>query len=73
MHEARQRSSGSFNKLSEAKLSSRMEKAIFVAQHRLSELDLFSDENLIKLIDSHPQAALGINTMGTDSLLREQW
>ncbi|MCH2594676.1 MAG: hypothetical protein MKZ95_02505 [Pirellulales bacterium] len=54
-------------------MSTRMEKAIFVAQHRLSELDLFSDENLIKLIDSHPQAALGINTMGTDPLLREQW
>ena len=35
--------------------ASRMEKAIFVAQHRLHNLDLFSDEQLIELIERHPR------------------
>jgi hypothetical protein len=46
--------------------AARMEKAIFVAQHRLHDLEMFGDESLIKLIDSHPRHALGINTMGAD-------
>ena len=51
----------------------RMENAIFVAQHRLHKLELFSDERLIDLIDRHPRQDLGINTMGTDPLLHHQW
>jgi hypothetical protein len=50
-----------------------MEKAIFVAQHRLHDLEMFGDESLIKLIDSHPRHALGINTMGADPLRRQDW
>jgi hypothetical protein len=51
----------------------RMENAIFVAQHRMHELEMFGDEQLIELIDRHPQQDLGINTMGTDPLYREDW
>ena len=53
--------------------AARMEKAIFIAQHRLHELDLFDDEHLVKLIDCHPRQDLGINTMGTDPERREEW
>ncbi len=53
--------------------SARMENAIFVAQHRLHELELFSDELLIELLDRHPRQDLGINTMGTDPVCREDW
>ncbi len=53
--------------------SARMENAIFVAQHRLHELELFSDELLIELLDRHPRHDLGINTMGTDPVCREDW
>ncbi len=51
----------------------RMENAIFVAQHRLHDLDLFGDEQLIELLDRHPRQDLGINTMGTDPLCRNDW
>lgn len=53
--------------------AARMEKAIFVAQHRLQDLEMFSDEHLIELIDRHPRKELGINTMGTDPERREEW
>lgn len=51
----------------------RMENAIFVAQHRLHDLPLFGDEQLIELIERHPRNDLGINTMGTDPVCRDDW
>src|SRR5690606_15688972 len=50
-----------------------LHKAIFVARHRLAELDLFSDERLIDILSRHPARDLGINTMGTDPARRDQW
>ena len=53
--------------------SDRMENAIFVAQHRLHDMELFGDEQLIELIERHPRSDLGINTMGTDPVCRDDW
>lgn len=50
-----------------------LNREIFVANHRLAELDLFGDEGLIKTLASHPTKDLGINTMGTDPARREDW
>ncbi len=54
-------------------LSARMDKAIFVAQHRLHELDLFNDDRLVELLDRHPREFLVINTMGTDPTKPAEW
>lgn len=51
----------------------KLNKAIFVAKHRLGELDFFSDENLAQLLDKHPRKDLGVNTMGTDPCRRQDW
>ncbi len=53
--------------------AARMNNAIFVAQHRIQDLDLFGDEQLIELLDRHPREALGINTMGTDPVCHQEW
>jgi hypothetical protein len=53
--------------------AARMERNIFVAQHRLNQLELFSDDQLIDLLDRHPRRDLGINTMGTDPTHRKDW
>lgn len=53
--------------------SAQMHEAIFVAEHRLAELDLFNDEHLADTIDAHPREDLGVNTMGTDPARREDW
>ena len=53
--------------------AARMENAIFVAQHRMHNLELFGDEQLVALLDSHPRQDLGINTMGTDPSCRNDW
>ena len=53
--------------------AARMERAIFVAQHRLHTLELFDDEHLIDVLDRHPRADLGINTMGDDPTRRADW
>jgi hypothetical protein len=53
--------------------AARMERTIFVAQHRLHTLELFGDEQLIDLLDRHPRADLGINTMGDDPTRRCDW
>lgn len=50
-----------------------MHNAIFVAEHRLAELDLFSDDGLIHTLDAHPRKDLGVNTMGSDPARREDW
>lgn len=53
--------------------AAQMENAIFVAEHRLGELDLFSDDGLVRTLDAHPRKDLGVNTMGTDPCRREDW
>lgn len=50
-----------------------MHNAIFVAEHRLAELDWFSDEELSRTLDAHPRQDLGVNTMGTDPARRQDW
>jgi hypothetical protein len=50
-----------------------MRSAIFVAEHRLAELPLFSDEELIRVLDKHPRTDLGVNTMGSDPTRRQDW
>lgn len=44
-----------------------------VAGHRLHELDLFSDEGLIRTLSAHPRSVLGVNTMGSDPTNRREW
>jgi len=44
-----------------------LEKGVLLARHRLLETGLFSDENLAKLIDRHPDSDLTISTMGQDT------
>lgn len=44
-----------------------------VARHRIHELDLFSDDELIALLDSYPRDRLQAFTMGTDRCRREDW
>jgi len=43
------------------------------ARHRLDQLDLFSDDALIDLLDRYPRKRLQAWTMGTDPLRREDW
>jgi hypothetical protein len=50
-----------------------MRSAIYVAEHRLAELPLFQDEELIRVLDKHPRTDLGVNTMGDDPARREDW
>ena len=44
-----------------------LEHGVLLAKHRLADTGLFSDENLIKIIDTHPAPDLSVNTMGTDT------
>ena len=53
--------------------AARMERTIFVAQHRLQDVGVFDDENLAALLDRHPRRDLGINTMGDDPARRADW
>jgi hypothetical protein len=53
--------------------AARMERTIFVAQHRLHTLELFDDAHIIELLDRHPRGDLGINTMGDDPTNRREW
>jgi hypothetical protein len=43
-----------------------VEEGVLVAQHRLAETGLFTDEVLAHIIDTHDPADLGISTMGVD-------
>ncbi len=47
--------------------------AIFVASHRLTELEQFSDAGLVQTLDAHPRDQLGVFTMGSDPVRRNQW
>jgi hypothetical protein len=53
--------------------AARMENAIFVAQHRLQDLEMFRDMQLIETIERHPRKDLGINTMGSDPQRHSEW
>jgi len=53
--------------------AAQMHNAIFVAEHRLAELDLFSDDALARILDDHPREDLGVNTMGSDPARRQDW
>ncbi len=44
----------------------RLEHDILLAQHRLHESPLFSNEGLVRLLDTHPADCLHVNTMGYD-------
>jgi hypothetical protein len=54
-------------------LAARMERTIFVGQHRLNTLPMFDDEQLVSVLDRHPRRDLGINTMGDDPTRRQDW
>jgi hypothetical protein len=41
-----------------------VEEEILLARHRLHETEIFSHENLIRMIDSHPAKDFSVNTMG---------
>lgn len=45
----------------------KLEEGVICARHTLHESGLFSDENLARIIDTHPPECLHINTMGTDT------
>ena len=53
--------------------TSKMHKAIFTAQHRLAELDLFGDEGLVRTLSDHPRPDLSVNTMGSDPTRHDDW
>ncbi len=44
-----------------------VEHGILHAKHRLHETGIFSDENLCRIIDTHPEEDFSINTMGYDA------
>lgn len=44
-----------------------------LGRHRLHEMDLFSDDALIDLLDRYPRNRLQAWTMGTDPLRRDEW
>ena len=44
-----------------------LEEGVVLASHSLDESGLFSDESLERLLDEHPEDALTISTMGTDT------
>lgn len=44
-----------------------------VSKHRLHELNLFTDDELIRLLDNYPRERLQAFTMGTDRCRRDDW
>lgn len=44
-----------------------LEDGILCAKHRMADTGLFTDEGLIKILDAHPEEAMSINLMGTDT------
>ena len=43
-----------------------------LVQHRLLESGLFTDDNLIRIMDAHPEKDLSVNVMGRDKVTY-QW
>ncbi|MEM8864355.1 MAG: hypothetical protein AAGF31_02280 [Planctomycetota bacterium] len=50
-----------------------LDTANTIAGHRLHQSPLFTDEGLIETLAKHPEAALGVNTMGDDPCHSEEW
>ena len=44
-----------------------VEHGVLLAQHRLAETGLFSDESLAHIIDTHPDESLTVGRMGSNS------
>ena len=44
-----------------------LEQGVLLAKHRLHESGLFSDDNLCRIIDTHPEQDFSINTMSHDT------
>lgn len=44
-----------------------LEEGVLVAQHRLLDSGLYSDESLAKMLDNHPEDCMSISTMGADT------
>lgn len=53
-------------------VAGRLESEVFRAQHRLAESPLFSDEGLLRIIDSHPRHLTNVSAMGQDHT-RYEW
>lgn len=49
-----------------------LENQVLLAKHRLHQCGLFDHDNLIRILDQHPERDLGINTMG-DRASRFEW
>ena len=45
----------------------------FLASHPMHELELFSDESIVELLDTYPRDRLQIFTMGADPEIRSEW
>jgi len=52
--------------------SGQPENEVTAFHHRLQETGLFSDDNLIRIIDTHPREFCNVSTMGTDTR-RYEW
>src|SRR5215467_12578095 len=48
-------------------------KKAFVGKHRLHELQLFSDEAIAQVLDSHPRDRFQAFTMGNDASKIHEW
>ena len=44
-----------------------VEQGVLVARHRLADSGLFTDEALVRVLDTHPAECLHVNTMGSDT------
>lgn len=49
-----------------------LENEVTAFRHRLAESELFSDESLIRIIDTHPREFCNVSTMGRDRF-RYEW
>ncbi len=49
----------------------KLEQTPLTVQHRLLETGLFEDEQLIRVLDTHPRDYLNVHTMGTDETSNE--
>ena len=50
----------------DAEKTSAFQNDKLIARHNLHELDLFTDDGLIELLEAYPREKLGLYTMGTD-------
>jgi len=50
-----------------------IEQRAVTTQHRLLESGLFDDDQLIRVLDTHPRHNLNVHTMGTDAAESNDW